>query len=104
VKSNNGTPLQVHGEVMEACAYYAGFIPGENGKVSVIFPDVPGCATWGENMEHAFAMAVDALAGHLECMAETGKPSPHRQGMMPHGRPCARRWQATAWGRCPLGL
>ena len=48
--------------------YYAGFIPSE-GKVSVIFPDVPGCSTWGENMEHAFAMAIDALAGHLEALA-----------------------------------
>jgi len=48
-------------------SYYAGFIPYE-GKVSVIFPDVPGCTTWGESMEHAFAMAIDALAGHLEAL------------------------------------
>jgi len=56
-------------------AYYAGFVPYE-GKVSVIFPDVPGCTTWGENMEHAFAMAIDALAGHLEALADDGDPVP----------------------------
>ncbi|RRD69355.1 MULTISPECIES: type II toxin-antitoxin system HicB family antitoxin [unclassified Desulfovibrio] len=55
--------------------YYAGFIPCE-GSVSVIFPDVPGCATWGETMEHAFAMAVDALAGHLEVLADDNDPIP----------------------------
>ena len=56
-------------------AYYAGFIPSE-GKVSVIFPDVPGCSTWGKNMEHAFTMAIDALAGHLEAMANDNDPIP----------------------------
>jgi predicted RNase H-like HicB family nuclease len=55
--------------------YYAGFVPYE-GKVSVIFPDVPGCVTWGETMEHAFAMAIDALAGHLEALADDGDPIP----------------------------
>ena len=55
--------------------YYAGFVPYE-GKVSVIFPDVPGCVTWGESMEHAFAMAIDALAGHLEALADDGDPIP----------------------------
>ena len=65
---------------MEACSYYAGFIPGESGKVSVIFPDVPGCSTWGENVEHAFAMAIDALAGHLEAMADDGDAIPTPSG------------------------
>jgi predicted RNase H-like HicB family nuclease len=53
-------------------AYYAAFIPGESGKISVIFPDVPGCATQGDTMAHALAMAIDALAGHLEAMADDG--------------------------------
>ena len=61
---------------MEAKSYYAGFIPGESGKVSVIFPDIPGCVTQGENMEHAFAMSIDALAGHLEALANDNDPIP----------------------------
>ena len=55
--------------------YYAGFIPDE-GKISVIFPDVPGCVTWGSNMEEAFARAMDALAGHLEALANDDDPIP----------------------------
>lgn len=60
---------------MSVTAYYAVFIPDE-GKISVWFPDVPGCATWGENLEHAFAMAMDALEGHLDAMQEDGDPIP----------------------------
>lgn len=55
--------------------YYAGFIP-YGGKVSVIFPDVPGCATWGETMEHAFVQSVEALAGHLEALVSDNDPVP----------------------------
>jgi predicted RNase H-like HicB family nuclease len=57
-------------EFMNMCAYYAVFVPEEDGKVSVWFPDVPGCQTWGENMEHAFAQAMDALESHLEALVD----------------------------------
>lgn len=57
-------------------AYYAAFIPQSDGKYAVVFPDVDGCATWGETLEHAFAMAMDALAGHLEALADDGDPIP----------------------------
>jgi predicted RNase H-like HicB family nuclease len=61
---------------MNMTAYYAIFVPEEGGKFSVWFPDVPGCATWGESMEHAFAMAMDALEGHLEALFDDGDPIP----------------------------
>jgi predicted RNase H-like HicB family nuclease len=57
-------------------AYYAVFVPEEDGKVSVWCPDVPGCQTWGENMEHAFAQAMEALEGHLEALVDDGDPIP----------------------------
>jgi len=61
-------------------AYYGIFVidNDDNGKVSVVFPDIPGCFTWGENMEDAFAMAIDALESHLEALADDGNaiPSP----------------------------
>lgn len=56
-------------------AYYAGLIPDE-GKYSVLFPDVPGCQTWGATPEEAFTRAVEALAGHLEALADDGDPIP----------------------------
>jgi predicted RNase H-like HicB family nuclease len=61
---------------MEMRLYYAVFVPEAEGKVSVWFPDVPGCATWGESMESAFAQAMDALEGHLEVLSDDGDPVP----------------------------
>lgn len=77
-------------------AYYAGFIPWEN-KYSVIFPDLPGCSTWGETMEQAFAMAIDALAGHLEAMADDGDPIPKASSY-------AAAWEALKAEYASLGL
>ena len=48
--------------------YYAGFIPAD-GVYAVLFPDLPGCNTEGATMEGAFAMAIEAVSGHLEAMA-----------------------------------
>jgi len=61
---------------MDMHAYYAVFVPEDNGKVSVWFPDVPGCQTWGENMEHAFAQAMEALESHLEVLMDDDDPIP----------------------------
>jgi len=55
--------------------YYAAFLPEEAG-CSVLFPDVPGCQTNGGTPEEAFAMAVDALSGHLEALAAADEPLP----------------------------
>ena len=56
-------------------AYYAAFVP-EGGKYSVLFPDVPGCATWGDSLKEAFEQALDALDGHLAALALDGDPIP----------------------------
>jgi predicted RNase H-like HicB family nuclease/predicted RNA binding protein YcfA (HicA-like mRNA interferase family) len=75
-----GTPWRLRGRQgerkMDMRSYYAVFVPEADGKVSVWFPDVPGCATWGESMESAFAQAMDALEGHLEALADNGDPIP----------------------------
>ena len=55
--------------------YYAGFIPTD-GVFAVLFPDLPGCNSQGDNLEEAFSMAVEALAGHLECLADDGDAIP----------------------------
>jgi predicted RNase H-like HicB family nuclease len=47
-----------------------------SGGYSVFFPDLPGCVSAGDSIEDAFAMAREALAGHLEVMAEYGDPIP----------------------------
>lgn len=42
----------------------------------VIFPELPGCTSHGDDAEHAAAMAAEALAGHIAAMDEDGEPLP----------------------------
>ena len=42
----------------------------------VSFPDLPGCITAGRTLDEARAMAVDALALHLQGMIEDGSAIP----------------------------
>ena len=61
--------------------YYAGFIPTDGGY-AVLFPDLPGCNSDGATLEGAFAMAIQAVAGHIEALADDGDavPEPSDQG------------------------
>ena len=42
----------------------------------VVVPDLPGCFSAGDTAEEAFANAVEAITGHCEMLAETGKDLP----------------------------
>lgn len=42
----------------------------------VSFPDLPGCVSAGASLDEARAMAEEALALHLEGMAEDGEAAP----------------------------
>lgn len=55
--------------------YYAGFIPTD-GVYAVLFPDLPGCNTEGASLEGAFAMAIEAVSGHVVAMADDGDEIP----------------------------
>lgn len=44
----------------------------------VCFPDFPGCVTAGKTMQEAYAMAREALRGHIETMREYGDPLPKK--------------------------
>ncbi|MCC6579132.1 MAG: type II toxin-antitoxin system HicB family antitoxin [Phycisphaeraceae bacterium] len=52
--------------------YPVALIPEHDGRYSVVFPDLPGCNTCGEDQADALAMARDAVDGWLEAMAENG--------------------------------
>ena len=47
---------------MAKYAYPAIFTPEKNGGYSVLFPDLEGCFTCGDNLADALFMAADALA------------------------------------------
>ncbi len=56
---------------------YIGLIHKDRGSdFGVSFPDFPGCVTAGSTIEEAFAMAKEALAGHIEVMLEEGLDIP----------------------------
>ena len=56
--------------------YPAVFTFEEGYDIAVTFPDLPGCATSGEDEAEAFAMAREALGGHLWCMENDGDEIP----------------------------
>ena len=39
-------------------------------------PALPGCITWGENIDHALAMAKEAIEGYIEVLKEEGESVP----------------------------
>jgi len=48
----------------------------DTSDFGVDFPDFPGCITAGSTLEEARQMAAEALAFHIEGMAEDGEPIP----------------------------
>lgn len=56
--------------------YFAVFVPERGGGWSVLFPDLPGCVTQGEDLGEAIENAVDALAGHVAVARDFGDPIP----------------------------
>jgi predicted RNase H-like HicB family nuclease len=51
-------------------------VHGEKGAFGVSFPDFPGCASGGASISEALRRAPEALASHLEAMADEGFPMP----------------------------
>ena len=62
--------------------HYIGLILKEpKSDYGVSFPDLPGCITAGRTLDEARAMAEEALAFHLEGLAEDGDPIPEPASM-----------------------
>lgn len=51
------------------------FYPDEK-YIGVKFPDLPGCLTFGEDLENALAMAREALGGYLLSVEDANEPIP----------------------------
>src|SRR5262245_17809443 len=51
-------------------------IHGEPGSYGISFPDVPGCISAGASLDETLANGAEALAFHLEGMAEDGAKPP----------------------------
>lgn len=63
---------------MEKLFYPAIFHKAEEGGFWITFPDIPECITEGDDMAHAYEMAVDALGLSLSSMQDNKEviPSP----------------------------
>ncbi len=48
----------------------------EEGGYTVVVPTLPGCITYGENVDEAIAMAKDAIDIHVEELKSRGEPIP----------------------------
>ena len=46
------------------------------GQYTVNVPALPGCITYGENIDHAIAMAKEAIELYIEHLREMGKEIP----------------------------
>ncbi|MHC1712308.1 MAG: type II toxin-antitoxin system HicB family antitoxin [Solidesulfovibrio sp.] len=56
--------------------YPAVFEPNEKNGFAVLFPDLPGCFTEGDDEQDAMAMAIDALSGHIHALRDLGREAP----------------------------
>lgn len=61
---------------MKKLFYPAKIIPEKNGAFTVIFPDIDGCITCGENIEQVYEMASEALGLELSYMEDEKEEIP----------------------------
>ncbi len=53
---------------MQSLTYLAVFEPTTDGAYSIYFPDLPGCISFGNNLEEASRMAAEAASLHVYSM------------------------------------
>lgn len=59
---------------MDKLSYRIILRPEPEGGYTVIVPTLPGCITYGKNLEEAKEMAMDAITVYLESMKKHGEP------------------------------
>ena len=52
--------------------YFAAFCPEQDGRFSVLFPDLPDIRTSGNDIDEAMTMARNVLKYHLESICRVG--------------------------------
>lgn len=60
---------------MEIRHYVAVMYRGAEG-FGVVFPDLPGCTSYGNTLQHAVLQAEEALEGHIGLMVKDGDQLP----------------------------
>jgi predicted RNase H-like HicB family nuclease len=52
------------------------FRPEPEGGFTVIVPSLPGCVTYGRNLNEAKKMAIDAIKGYITSLKKHKEPIP----------------------------
>jgi predicted RNase H-like HicB family nuclease len=55
---------------------YVAFLDARDAGFAATFPDLPGCASWGQTQDEAVRNAETELSIHLECLAADGRQRP----------------------------
>ena len=59
-------------------SYQAILSPEREGGFTVTVPELPGCITYGESIDHALSMAKEAIELYVETLvSKEGHPGPH---------------------------
>jgi len=61
---------------MKQLTYRLLLTPEPEGGYTVIVPALPGCVTWGENIDHAIEMAKEAIEVYIESMVANNEKVP----------------------------
>ena len=61
---------------MPEFTYKIRFQKEPEGGYTVIVPALPGCITYGKNVDHAIEMAKEAVELYIESLAEHGEEIP----------------------------
>lgn len=56
--------------------YPAVFEENEDGRFTVVFPDLEGCLTQGDNMDESYKMATEVLGMTITYLEENKRPIP----------------------------
>ena len=61
---------------MKRYTYRVHLEPEPEGGFTATVPSLPGCVSWGEDVDHALVMIQEAIEGYLEVLVDEGKPIP----------------------------
>jgi len=59
---------------MKKLSYRIILRPEPEGGFTIIVPTLPGCVTYGETLEEAKEMAIDAIKAYLESLKKHNEP------------------------------
>jgi predicted RNase H-like HicB family nuclease len=64
----------------QSLRYHVIFRPEPEGGFTVIVPSLPGCVTYGRNLQEAKKMVIDAIRGYIASLKKHREPIPTDEG------------------------